>query len=66
MNIKLILGNGQVDFDFESEADRDLWWKNMTERRDWQLAWAEKIGNRTIRMAPDKMPIHWAWPLTSA
>ena len=66
MNIKLVLGNGETAFDFESEEDRDLWWSNMTEHHSWKPEWAEKIGSRTIRIHTDRMPYHWVWPLTDS
>ena len=63
MNIRLVLGRSEVDLDFEGEDDRDVWWNNMTQRQGWDMSWAEKIGLRTIRMHPERMPIHWKWDL---
>jgi hypothetical protein len=67
MNAKLYISAQEIGLDFEDKESRDLFFANMADTRSLGFAphdAAEKAGERTIRLHPDKFPVGYRWPIS--
>ncbi len=64
MRARLYIAANEVALDFETEADRDLFHKNLAENASGGFSpqdAAVKVGDKTIRFHPDGFKVGYQW-----
>ena len=68
MNIKQYIGHGKLEYDFETTEERDTFWDNLASNPTAGFKpqdAAEKVGDNTIRVHPDKMKMGYTFKFTA-